>query len=79
VYAPIQIYVGAQAAKQPTVAATLTKALAEHVTLAPTVRLTVNGKTVALARIKALLAKKHTVKVTLRNSSKGLVVTGIAA
>lgn len=79
VFAPIHLIVNEQAATQPTVAGALGKAMDAHVTLSPMVKLTVKGKTVTLARIKALLTQKHSVKVTLKSGPKGLIVTGISA
>lgn len=78
-YAPsIKITISAPAAKQPTVAATLTKALGTKVTLSKTVRLTSSGKATTLVRVKSLLAKGKSVKISLHKVAGKYVVTGIA-
>jgi hypothetical protein len=74
----IKITISASAAKQNTVAKTLTFALNEPVTLASTVRLTSAGKVTTLAKMKSLLAKGKAVKVTLRKANGKYVVTGLA-
>lgn len=78
-YAPrIQITISASAAKQPTVSATLTKALGTKITLSKTVRMTSSGKVTTLARVKSLLANGKSVKITLHKIAGKYVVTGIA-
>lgn len=78
-YAPsIQITISAPAAKQPTVATELTKVLGMKTTLSSAVRLTKSNKKITLAKVKSLLAKGTSVKITLHKVGSKYVVTGIA-